>query len=71
MFNLNHVIVIIFNCTRTYVWGYTLVECKNQRPQIQLDSKLESNSVPCVHIIFYFFVAYKLFGAKIEEPKSI
>ena len=76
MFNLNRIIVIVFNCTCAYAWGYTLVECKNQRAQIQLDSKLESNFVPCVHIyiyiyFFFFLVAYELFDAKTEESKSI
>ena len=73
MFNLNRIIVIVFNCICAYAWGYTLVECKNQRAQIQLDSKLESNFVPCIYIyiFIYFLVAYELFDAKTEESKSI
>ena len=30
MYNLNHIIVIIFNCTRAYAWGYTLIKLKKK-----------------------------------------
>ena len=36
--------------------GYMLVKCKNQRVQIQLDSKLDFNWSPIVHhMSIYFF----------------
>ena len=44
MYNLNHVIVIIFNCTSAYARSYTLIyiyiyilKAKTQKKKIQLD----------------------------------
>ena len=110
MYNLNCIIVIIFNYTRAYARDYTLIyiysqnyekmqldsnwllnfapcvpfkfkffakwiiECKNRRDQIQLDSKLDVNWSPIFHhvsiYLFLIFVASKLLDKKTEESKS-
>ena len=36
MYNLNRIIVIVFNCTCVYTRNYTLVRCKSQNFQISM-----------------------------------
>ena len=51
-----------------------IIECKNWIVRIQLDSKLNFNwSLIMRHVSIHFliFVISELFGAKIEESKSI
>ena len=54
--------------------GYMLVKCKNQRVQIQLDSKLDFNWSPIVRHMsinfFLIFMANELLGIETEKSKS-